>query len=324
MFCFRRITAALVAAFLTVASLAGCGGGGGVSGGLGSLPVINPAPIIGGGQPGAPTERVSWTINLAELGIVPDSQGRSVAGTYDDYFFEVSLSYVGDSAGGSAYQQVPVAADGTATITAKLHVGRWRLDQMAVTRYGRLVLVSTAPVEFEVAVGQNTPVAVMLVEATGTATFTVGLGGSSSDFQIGEDLVSHDGERLSRTGTHRFTWTPTGTPGATSCRLYLDLLHVDSTGGDGNYVPADVVVTNLDPTTMGTLTATNTIGGQTLTRITAINAMPGTTVEFTVELQPWPPYAATDYNRLQFGRVDNVQPPGVNYRVVGILPIDEQ
>lgn len=38
-------------------------------------------------------------------------------------------------------------------------------------------------------------------------------------------------------------------------------------------------------------------------------------------LAAWPPYQSVDYTKLQFGRVDNVNPP--NYQMIGFLPVYE-
>lgn len=146
----------------------------------------------------------------------------------------------------------------------------------------------------------------------------------SDPYAVSSELLSYSGESLKRTSVHRFTWTPVATNGAEWSRLYVDMLRYDSDGTDGKYTPADVTVTNFDDTTMGVGTASSTINGQTVSRITHINARPGTTVEFTVGLNPWESESASAYDRLQFGRVDNIQPPGANYHVAGRLGIESE
>lgn len=282
--------AALAVAFLF--GLVGCGGAGQMAG---SLKPSN----------GAPTAKAKGafktTIRLADLGLAARSRGGYV------WSLDYELTNV--------TTQVSMASrvefnSGEATINADLEVGTWRVHVLIHDGTG---VALEGGQQFTVVANVTTVVDLKLARPTGSAVINVT---STNDFKVGDDLVSHDGKNLSRESAHRFTWTPIGSGGATSCRLYINLLTVSSDGTDNAYEPADVQVLNLDPASYQTRGGG---GGQTLTRITAINAKPGVKVELSIQPTPWPGQNAADYNRLQFGRVNNGTP--ANYRVVGTMPV---
>lgn len=160
-------------------------------------------------------------------------------------------------------------------------------------------------------------VVLLLVALTGCGGSGAGLP-VTGDYYVGNDLVSHSGSRLARDGVHRFTWTPAAPAGATWSRLYIDLLMGDSTGEDTKTSPADVKILNFDKEKMGVLESTMSYADDTKeTRIAVVNAVPGTVVELEIRVVPWRTAYPPSYNRLQFGRVDNIYPP--NYRVAGRL-----
>lgn len=298
---------------------AGCGGGSGstaLTGATGLTPatatVAVPATVNNG--------RFQAMVRLADLGLASD--GRSEA--------EYRLRYV---LTGSAPPQVDGEipfVNGIATISEILPIGPWWVGMQVVRQLAGVdQLLYQGESQFTVVVNETVTVDITLYRVAppvGGAIFNVTASEVSIDDRPGQtwisptfELNSHDGRRLPRQGIHRFTWTPVGASGADQCRLYIDLLRYDSTGGDGLYTPADVHIVNFDGSTMGFLEVTNEYGGQTYRRITFVGAKPGITVELEISLTTWPPYQAADYNRIQFGRVDNINPP--NYRVEGVLDI---
>lgn len=189
------VPASLVGLLCLAVTLTGCGSGGS---GL-ALPSGN------GQNQGQTTQtgRVTLAVNLSGLNLPAATRGGQ--GSWDNWFFEVQLSCL-EGAGSSVYRQVPVDETGNATISVELRPGRWQLDSMAVKDGQTPVLTSTGIVPFTIVVGQDTPVAVTLVPAIGTATFTVNVDqGSNEVVPDSGRLVSADGMNLSARGTHQFT-----------------------------------------------------------------------------------------------------------------------
>jgi|GEM_PF-4145882 len=216
MFRFTRLTAALLAAFLTAIALAGCGGG---TSGMTGLPSGNLPPVADG-----TTGSLRVTIHAADLGLA----GRSRGGEPDPLV--VHLWVQGPEQSESYGPQTKELADEVTFDVTGLRPARWHI--LILIRRGWLMdspMVGRGMAEADVEAGRITPLFVPM-ELVATPPTTGGLAVSTAT------IVSvADGTEVDRFSTFEVTvaapaaWIGEGV----DRRAMVDFYQSDRPGGDG-------------------------------------------------------------------------------------------